>query len=278
MHTLPAVPRHLDLNLRDEDLHRIEAANPWVPKSLADCLTCGGTRTFRWYIDKGHTEVGDYRCDCAGQYKLLLHMLHAGIKLYHQRLTWFDADGLEQAAVDVLHDYRRNALGYGQAGIGLVLIGTRGAGKTMGVNLLAKDLLRQGIDVAVVTFQEFVDAFVEGWARDAEGKAAGQRFEARIRNAELLVLDDLGRESGLQNHVVSILDHTLRHRVAAQLPTMMTSNKTLAQMGQLYSSNAMSLIEECMIEHVFYGADYRTTSRTRRIDERKAGLTRPIVL
>lgn len=278
MLTLPPVPRHLDHALLDSDLARIRDANPIVPRSIANCITCQGRKTFRWYADAGRTEIADYECDCVGQDKLLLHLLHAGVGLNFQRLTWFDADEVEPAAVEVLHDYRRNARNYVQAGIGLVLVGTKGTGKTMGVSLLAKDLLRTGTDVFVVTFQRFLKTFAEGWIPDGEGRAAQKRFDDRIRNAGLLILDDLGRESGLQNHVVSILDDTLRHRVSCLLPTMMTSNRTLEQMGDLYSSNAMSLLEESSIEHVFHGVDYRDKARQRRMDEGQAGLTRPIVL
>lgn len=278
MHTLPPLPRHLDLPLLDSELARIETKNPWVPKSVKGCVTCKGKKTFRWYTDDSRNEVAEFECDCVGQYKLLLHMLHAGIELGYQKLTWRDADEVEPAAVEVLHDYRRNAEGYAQEGLGLVLIGSKGAGKTMGATLLAKDLMRTGVDVYKLLFQDFIQTFAEGWAHDEAGKAAQQRFDARIRNAGLLVLDDAGRESGLQNHVVAILDVTLRHRVAAQLPTMITSNKTLAEMGELYSSNAMSLLSESMTEHVFHGVDYRDKANQRRHEEKRAGLTRPIVL
>lgn len=275
MLTLPRNPEHIR-PLHDEDFFRLEATHPRLPHSHVDCITCHGIGTFLWYSGD---EPELWECDCREQYKLHLFLLNSGIPLIYQRLRWEDARGVEPAALKVATDYYSHLARRIRSGIGLVLHGEMGAGKSMLVYLLAKAAVQIGFSVQALTFQDFLDAYTKGWSNTDEGRAAQAWFEQRIIHADLLVIDDLAREySGRSKVAEAALDHVLRTRVAASRPTLLTSNRDLAELASIYSANALSLLSECSIVHQFTGEDFRPRAARRRLDEDDANLDRPVIL
>jgi DNA replication protein DnaC len=268
---LPPLPSAVRV-LRTDESDRLNAlyTETFSPRN---CVTCSGRGTFRWLDPAG--EPADWKCSCEDQYLLYRWLLNAGIEKSYQRLSWTDATGISEPALDVAGDYVDNLSAYTATGVGLVFWGTFGTGKSMLAALLLKSLLVQGADGFFTTFHSLLDAFTEGWNQQ-EGK---RWFEHRIRHAGVLVIDDIGREYGGRNAVAeTALDHVLRARVAGERPTIITSNRSLEDMGVLYSGNALSLLSECSIVHQFTGADFRPQQRERKVAEAKLRLVRPITV
>lgn len=270
MFELPPNPRSVRI-LTDPEIERLRAQYPDLPASPRTCVTCRGTGTFRWYFEG---EPGDWKCPCEEQFLLHRFLLHAGVELHYQRLFWGDADGIAEDVLAVVEDYIQHFDDYLANGLGLLLWGSMGTGKSMLSALLLKRVLQRGGDGFFATFHGLLDLFTEGWQR-SEHKTW---FDKRIRNAGLLVIDDIGREHAGRSAVAeTALDHVLRTRVAADRPTLITTNRHPDELGTLYSGNALSLLSESAIVHEFRGADYRPRHRQRKIDEAKAGLRRPVV-
>ena len=107
-----------------------------------------------------------------------------------------------------------------------------------------------------------IDTYTGGWNSQDE-KAW---FHRRIKNAGVLVVDDVGREyqgrakNGLPE---STFDEVLRHRVAAGTPTFISSNKDMKQLQEGYGGNVMSLLHERSTTYRFTGLDYRDQARMR---------------
>jgi DNA replication protein DnaC len=245
--------------------------HPDLDGVLLDCRTCSGTGRFRWY-DNG--EPTDWECNCIEQFFLNRYFLHSGIEDYYQRLRWKDATGVPEKAVKAIFDYVDKSRDYVRAGIGLQLTGKRGTGKSMVSTLVLKMLLFRGQRGFFTTFNEMLDHYSDGW-RSKDDKSW---YQQRIRNARVLVIDDIGRESGARGSVAeSALDDVLRHRVACARPTIVTSNLDDQTLGERYSLNALSLLSERSIPIVFDGADWRPNVRMRSVEETGAGLRRPVV-
>jgi DNA replication protein DnaC len=240
---------------------------------IRDCLTCGGRGFYRGYDDGN--QIVEKSCDCVTQFKLHRQLLNAGISLQYQRLGWMDCHAVEDGAMTVVMDYFQHAEGYVRAGIGLLLHGEKGTGKTLLVSLLLKRLLSDGYDVQMITFQELIDVYTQSW-RDPEEKLW---FDKRVRNAGVLGIDDIGREhKGRMEIVESMFDHIIRARIAAARPTLITTNQSRDKFLTFYQSNIMSLLDEGSIKYCFTGDDYRPSLLERRTNEARAGISRPIVL
>lgn len=262
------------------DSERLGQLYPDLPQTPAKCKTCRGKGTFRWLGPDG--EPTEYFCGsdpadptCVEQFLLHRSLLHAGIGLAYQRLAWTDATGVGNAALTEVFDYLDDSDHLINSGIGLFLTGSPGTGKTMIASLLLKKLVAHGQRCFFTTFHTLLDYFTAGWT-STEEKAW---FDKRVRNAGVLVIDDIGREhKGRIDVAVSTLDHVLRSRVASARPTIVTTNLALDELAEIYTRNAASLLTEGAIPITFAGEDYRPTQQGNVVAEAKRGLTRPIVI
>jgi DNA replication protein DnaC len=253
--------------LSDEDAERLYAEFPEIKQSYEKyCPTCGKTGFYFW---KGKKNI----CDCRGQLNLFKNYQNAGIgKLYHS-LTWEDFHGdpeLKVAAVDYLESADRLIAN----GIGIILLGDIGVGKTMAMNLLMKDLLRLGHRVYATTFASMISMFTAGWNSNEDK----QLFERRIRMSEILLLDDLGKEMKTKTNLGEwTFDHVLRSRVQHGRPTFITTNMNGSEIQEGYGAATMSLLLETSIAYEVQGSDFRPEAGKRKVDEVKKGIIRPIV-
>lgn len=241
-----------DRFLTDTDSRRLRRDHP----NLRECPTCGGVGEYQW---KGET----VECDCRSQIQLHKHYLQANIGLMYQRLDWGDYTG-DPEALQVIVTWLTHHQRMIRAGVGVILFGTFGTGKSMLASLAAKELVKLGYRPFFSTFAGAIDLFTKGWG-DQEEKA---NFERRILQSDVFFLDDLGKEFKTKNNLAeSTFDHILRERVIAGRPTFITTNLTEAEMGVGYGSAVLSLLRETSIQHEMSGDDWRASAQERKISE-----------
>lgn len=284
---LPRLPDTVR-TLRDDESRHLLRQYPGLPKSLKDCPTCQGMRTFRWYADpfEGTKEVVVYDCPCADQIRLNKFFLHSGLGHSYQVLSWADVDSDvmrdNQDAVTALSDYWENSLYYVARGFGLMLHGGNGTGKTMLSSLLLKRLLTygRGLDGYFTTFTNLLDLDEIGWT----DKEAAEWFSRRIVNAEVLVIDDIGKEHAARRNLSSaVLDNMLRTRVQHDRPTIFTTNLSMAEFRKIYAGSTWSLLSEKVLPYEIKGSyedkhiGFRDKQLARNRAELQERLIRPIV-
>lgn len=274
---LPPLPLGIRLPTNTER-DRLKARYPRLSQqATSNCVTCRDKGEFRWWATPERSEVADWKCNCVDQWILHRAMLSSNIKLVYQRLSWPDMTSVEEGALVKVWDYLDNTDAYVNSGMGLILFGGAGTGKTGLASLILKDLLAKGHDCYFTTFSEMIDTYTGGW-NDREERAW---FHKRIKNAGVLVLDDVGKEyqgrakNGLPE---STFDEVLRHRIASAAVTIVTTNHDMKKMQEGYGGGVMSLLQERSTTYEFTSDDFRVSSRERNETEARSGLTRPLVL
>ena len=291
MHDLPALPSNVRTLLNDES-SRLNRLYPDLPRSPDDCGTCGGRKRFLWWnryspdYRPDAPVIVEYDCPCEDQWILQRWLTLRGVNAVYQRLGWEDAQAVAPSTLDVVTDYLAHSERYVSVGMGFVLTGAKGTGKTMLANLMLKTLMLKGFDGYFSTFAEALQTFRSGW-NDAEDKAW---YANKVRGSRVMALDDVGREHfqqryeegkltrNAQSAAESTLDELRRHRVSSAKPTFLTTNFEMAQISQYYGDNVFSLITERSVLCEFKAADWRTSARERTQQEVRDGLSRPVVL
>lgn len=275
----PPPPPDTCTPLPNEDFARLRAARPrlWTdPKTR--CLTClkQNDNTYQWYTDSTRATITTWECDCRSQWLMHLWLLNAGIGTSYQRLSWDDVDTVSPGIIDRVMAYAVNAPRNVADGRNLVLWSTgAGTGKTLLLSLLAKALLTQGIVTHFAQFNEIIDLYTSSW-RD---KVEREHWNRRVRNVDVLAIDDLGKEhKGRLDMVEAMIDQIIRARVADAAPTIITTNLTPQQIQDGYGGYVMSLLTEQADFIEVSGGDYRPLRREKARHEADLGLARPITV
>lgn len=121
-------------------------------------------------------------------------------------------------AYEATLDYSRKLQGW------LILTGGYGSGKTHLAAAIANHAISQGVIALFVTVPDLLDHLRAAFApRSTQGYS--ERFE-QIRNAPLLILDDLGTENATP-WALEKLFQLLNYRYMSRLPTVITTNQDL---------------------------------------------------
>lgn len=281
MRTLPRVNHRW--MLEEPDSVRLQQQYPdlWADPSTS-CITClfhtkkDKTKTFRWF-NEDRSEVVDWECNCADQWRLHRWLLHHGIGKSYQRLGINDAMDVPSRVQEAALDYIENAPWYVERGMNLIFHSPdAGTGKTLMLMLMAKGLLDAGIDVYMVQMNTLVEMHTSGW-RSEEQKAY---FEQRIMNCGVLGIDDLGKERGENkvDFIDRLVDRVIRHRVSSSKPLAITTNLNRDQLDVAYDRYVASLLSETTTFVDASGPDWRPKAQARMRAEVGLRLSRPVVI
>lgn len=278
MLTLPPVSPSIRFltNAQSERVRRM------FPGQRRECPTCGDRKTFLWYGQgRDPDTIGEYECPCDDQWRLHRRLLHCGVPDNYQRLGWDDFFITPNPeAVEWVGDYLDDTEARMRGGEGAILYGPRGSGKSLLSYIFIKMLIDKGVDCYAITFHDYLDALTATW-RDKEDR---DWFNARIRNAPVLMIDDVGREynKGAGTLGENSLETVLRHRVSRAMPTIITTNENPDELLKTYGGHTASLLSEVMEEFEFEAsegeANRKRTRKRFRQENRDLKITRPCMV
>ncbi|MBQ4037351.1 MAG: ATP-binding protein [Clostridia bacterium] len=208
--------------------------------------------------------VGGKLCACFKREVVLDRYRASGIgKLLQSQtfdsfdLSWYPTRLLPDARysardvmAQILADCKAYAAAFTPDSPSLLFIGGTGLGKTHLSSAIAGEVIRKGYDVVYESVPRVVSLFQK--ERFTEGEEIDRLFEA-----ELLILDDLGTESGGKT-TVSDLYHLINERASVRrLPTIISTNLSYRQLEKQYDTAILSrLLGEFEVK-LFHGDDIR---------------------
>ena len=140
---------------------------------------------------------------------------------------------------------------------GLYFFGPVGSGKTFLAISIAKELLLKNQEVLFVVVPDYLDALRHSYNKDEHSDYSERELVGITSKVRVLVLDDLGAHNYTQwtiNKIYSLLNYRLNHR----LPTIITSNLSLAELEKFLGERTCSrIIGLCNIFRLLVPKDIR---------------------
>ena len=140
----------------------------------------------------------------------------------------------------------------------LYLTGSFGSGKTYLISALFNELAKQNISSVIVYFPEFLRTLKSSF-NDIEN-SYNERFNY-VKNAKLLLIDDIGAENLTIWGRDEILGTILQYRMQENLPTFFTSNLNMKELEEhlsITTSSSDKVKARRIIERIKYLTDEMT--------------------
>jgi DNA replication protein DnaC len=163
-----------------------------------------------------------------------------------------------------LMGFIHNLEGNLKLGVGLLLLGPNGVGKTFQACAILKAALQHTARVMYITAPNLVQAYIDTPMFDDDI----DMIEA-LTNRRLLVVDDLGQEyrgSGSGHSEQRILN-LIRDRIQGDRSTVITTNFSTKQLQETYGEGFASLLQEGLVTIPLKGGDRRRENRPRLLEQ-----------
>jgi DNA replication protein DnaC len=144
-----------------------------------------------------------------------------------------------------------------ERGVGLLLWGPNGVGKTSIAVVLGKEYRRRGHSLLFLEAAEIKGAVINSEMFDDD-----QTLWERAKSVDVLMIDDLGK--GVQDSTgfgARVLDELIRHRNANKRVTFISTNMTLKAIEDELKASTMHSLKECIFPVRVVGDDLREKSK-----------------
>lgn len=165
--------------------------------------------------------------------KELIQSLYMPKEILHASMTSIQIEDERIEAVDAIDEFLVKLNSSGLPSKGIYFYGPFGVGKTFFLGAVANELRKKDISSMIIYMPEFV--------REIKGSLKDDSLNAKVeyfKNAEVLMIDDIGAESQSAWFRDEILGSILQYRMMEGLPVFFTSNYSLNHLeDQLAKTN-----------------------------------------
>lgn len=249
-----------------------EGEIPYAEEDEEQCSICHDRGYLRYNVPFGHPSFGQiYPCECR-----VREMAQERIEKLRRlsNLSAFDGSSFEDfdASVPGTQAAYEEAMSFAQDPFQrwLVLSGPVGVGKThLAVAIAQHAIERHQMNAYFAAVPDLMDHLRAAFSPGAS-EGYDERFE-EIRNAQLLVLDDLGTENATP-WAKEKLYQIINHRYVDRLPTVITTNVELRSIDDRIASR---MLDSRLSTHIDIDAsDFRRPGETRSMRRGYSGRRR----
>ncbi len=221
--------------------------------------------------------VGIQMCSCMRRAMVEAGMASSGLSALMHRQSFANFDparcGKDEKTHKIMADNYRNLESYANhfsmapgenRPSSLLFIGGTGLGKTHLSTAIARVVLERGYDVYYNSAVGMISDFEQ--KRFGNGLASGEGEgdnTARYTECDLLIIDDLGTEV-VNQFTVSCLYHVINTRLNLQLPTIISTNMTPAELRKTYNDRLVSRLVGEYNAVLFCGDDVRISAKIKK--------------
>ena len=232
-------------------------------KKIKTCKVCSG----EGYLPTGKTlndSSFEYKdCKCKKQYLNLKKFVIANIpkKQYNilsqkfkrqkvMNMQTNDKINLKKGVIDkYVNDFNKAR----KSGLGLILFGTHGSGKTTVALRVLVRLLDKKVDGYYTYFKDLIGLLLESY----DDKEKSFLFKEIVK-VDLLIIDELSLVGRVTPHMIAEFTSLCKQRFENQTPTILISNyETLDEIYHNFGAPMQSLLNEAFAGFRFYGRDLR---------------------
>lgn len=172
--------------------------------------------------------------------------------------------------LDKAREYTENWDNFFREGIGLLLFGNVGTGKSFAAGCIANALLERMISVLYVGLSDVVNRMQGNFGADRDS------YMKRLMRPDLLILDDLGAERNTSFGKERVFD-VVNHRLLTGKPMIVTTNIPLVTMQKatdLDDRRIYDRILEVCVPILFNGENFRKGNAAKNLEKAAVLLSR----
>lgn len=170
-----------------------------------------------------------------------------------RKWTFTESDHADPKTENVARKYAENFNAMREKGIGLLLCGTVGTGKSYLAASITNTLIDQGTPCLMTNFSRIISRISEKFGGD-------QKYLDNLNRFDLLVIDDLGAERDTEFMWEKVMD-VIDARYRAGLPIIITTNLSMRQLSDqsdIRRQRVYSRLREMCVFLEVNGADRRS--------------------
>jgi DNA replication protein DnaC len=241
------------------DGRNMMSKNKWLPEIEArvnqvksDLVlahkTCGGTG---YHMIEGR---GQRRCMCMTVFHYIKELIKSNIPQDYWSLEFKDL-ALDEIVRHVVSGYRKNIIQAHNNGLGLVLFGQNGTGKTSVMAEIAKRAVIKGYQAKYFTLSSYVDAMFKKDAARVEYYESG----------DFLLIDELDKKSGT-SAIYKLVDEFLRRMFNMNKSLILGTNWDTDELKEHLGESTFSLLKRRCEFLEFQGEDFSDNLQDSYID------------
>jgi len=221
---------------------------------VRSCTRCGGKGRIQG--EDYNLEIMQYKtfpCWCYKRYRYMLDLMIAGVPEKEAlEVVTITPDDCYVVEIDLatgkpkgkkkklykkhLRPYAENIDEVIAKGYSYLYVGVNSTGKTLSALKMLHYFLRMGRSGHFIKARKLMKIINKTIAGGSHEKIKAEKLLQEILHVDLLVLDELGKETGNRDHIAGEIDEILKDRDMARMPTFVITNRDFENVESLYDS------------------------------------------